>query len=143
MVVRGLEAVRTDWTPLARRFQLELLRRVFCDEPFEDWVRETADALRAGRLDDELVYRKRLRRKPEEYQSAVPPHVQAALKSERRGSIVEYLITVNGPEPTDALESAIDHEHDLRKQLAPAADVILLLCGTDFETLAGRQMRLF
>jgi len=143
VVVRGLEAVRTDWTPLARRFQLELLRRVFCDEPFEGWVRETADALCAGRLDDELVYRKRLRRKPEEYQSAVPPHVQAALKSKRRGSIVEYLITVNGPEPLDALESAIDHEYYLGKQLAPAADVVLPFCGTDFETIAGRQMRLF
>jgi DNA polymerase-2 len=143
IVVKGLEAVRTDWTPLARRFQTELLRRVFCDEPFEDWVREIADELRAGKRDEELVYRKRLRRRPEEYDSAMPPHVKAALKSKRRGSRVEYLITVNGPEPLDALESPIDHEHYLEKQLAPAADVVLPFRGTDFDTLAGRQMKLF
>ena len=29
VVVKGLESVRTDWTPLARAFQRELFRRVF------------------------------------------------------------------------------------------------------------------
>ena len=67
VVVRGLEAVRTDWTPLARRVQRELLRRVFADEPFEAWLVETARDLAGGRLDDELVYRKRLRREAREY----------------------------------------------------------------------------
>lgn len=143
IVVKGLEAVRTDWTPLARVFQLELLRRVFCDEPFECWVRGVADEVRAGKRDAELVYRKRLRRKPEDYESAMPPHVKAALRSRRRGPVVEYLITVNGPEPIDVLESAIDYQHYIEKQLAPAADVVLPFRGTDFDTLAGRQMKLF
>lgn len=58
LVVRGLEAVRRDWTPLARRVQLELLRRVFTGEPFEEWLRGVVGDLRAGRLDDELVHRK-------------------------------------------------------------------------------------
>ena len=31
--VRGMEAVRSDFTPLARRFQVELLRRLFAGEP--------------------------------------------------------------------------------------------------------------
>ncbi|MEO6419775.1 MAG: DNA polymerase II [Polyangiaceae bacterium] len=47
LVVRGLEAVRTDWTPLARRVQRELLRRVFAEEPFEAWLVEVAKALAA------------------------------------------------------------------------------------------------
>ena len=64
VVVRGLEAVRRDWTPLARRVQLELLRRVFADEPYEAWLIGVTRDLAAGRLDDELVYRKRIRREP-------------------------------------------------------------------------------
>ena len=51
LVFKGLETVRTDWTPLARRFQRELYRKVFLDEPYEDYVRATCDALLAGELD--------------------------------------------------------------------------------------------
>ncbi len=41
-------------------------------------MRETIASLMAGELDDQLVYRKRLRRPLEEYQRNVPPHVRAA-----------------------------------------------------------------
>ena len=78
MVFKGLESVRTDWTPLARRFQRELYRRVFMNEPFESFVQETLQALLKGELDHELVYRKRLRRPIDSYQRNIPPHVQAA-----------------------------------------------------------------
>lgn len=54
VVLRGLEAVRRDWTALARRTQAELLRRIFVDEPWEEWLRETAREAQAARLDDEL-----------------------------------------------------------------------------------------
>ena len=40
-------------------FQQELYRRVFFNEPYRKYVRETAAALKAGELDDQLVYRKR------------------------------------------------------------------------------------
>ena len=40
--MKGLEAARTDWTPLARSFQRELYRRVFLGEPYEDYVRRTS-----------------------------------------------------------------------------------------------------
>ncbi|MDI8107079.1 fimbria/pilus outer membrane usher protein, partial [Salmonella enterica subsp. enterica serovar Anatum] len=36
MVFKGLETVRTDWTPLAQRFQQELYLRVFRNEPYQD-----------------------------------------------------------------------------------------------------------
>ena len=52
-----LEAVRRDWTWLARRVQKELLRRVFADEPFADWLLEITHDLRAGKFDDEIVLR--------------------------------------------------------------------------------------
>jgi DNA polymerase-2 len=145
VVVRGLEAVRTDWTPLARRVQLELLRRVFSDEPFEAWLVETARALVSGQLDAELVYRKRVRRDLEAYaQGGAPPHVQAARMLEKADvDEVEYVITTRGPEPIDRRSAPIDHAHYLEKQLAPACDVVLPMLGTSFEAIAGLQRSLF
>ncbi|HXV63885.1 MAG TPA: DNA polymerase II, partial [Vicinamibacteria bacterium] len=121
----GLESVRSDWTPLAREFQREVFRRVLMEEPFEEYVRSTADELFAGKRDRELVYRKRLRRRMEDYQKNVPPHAQAARKSSRRGRWIRYVMTTNGPEPIDNKRSPLDYQHYLDRQLAPAADAIL------------------
>ncbi|MCW0134934.1 hypothetical protein OIU89_13415 [Escherichia coli] len=70
--------MRTDWTPLAQQFQQELYLRIFRNEPYQEYIRETIDKLMAGELDARLVYRKRLRRPLSEYQRNVPPHVRAA-----------------------------------------------------------------
>lgn len=78
MVFKGLETVRTDWTPLAQQFQQELYLRIFRNQPYQDYVRETIARLMNGELDEQLVYRKRLRRPLAEYQRNVPPHVRAA-----------------------------------------------------------------
>ena len=143
IVFKGLEAVRTDWTPLARRLQRELFRRVFHDEPWEDWLRELADAVRRGDLDDELVYRKRIRRSLDDYERNVPPHIQAARKLERPGREIAYVVTAQGAEPAELPHGPLDHEHYLRRQLAPAADGLLSHLGTSFEAVAGTQLRLF
>ncbi|MFP6596215.1 MAG: DNA polymerase II, partial [Candidatus Hydrogenedentota bacterium] len=119
---KGLESVRTDWTPLARRFQQELFRRVFVGEEYVEYVKEIADGIMAGEFDEELVYKKRLRQKIEDYVKNVPPHAQAAKKLGRPVRWVEYVITVNGPEPLEKQESRLDYAHYLDRQLAPAAD---------------------
>jgi DNA polymerase-2 len=151
VVVRGLEAVRSDWTPLARRVQRELLRRVFADEPFEPWLVDVARALESGALDAELVYRKRLRRELGEYaQDGAPPHVQAARRleegdgdAEATAGEVEYVMTTAGPEPVEKRSAAIDHAHYVDRQLEPVCDVILPFLGTSFARVAGSQRSLF
>jgi DNA polymerase-2 len=122
VVVRGLEVVRRDWSPLARRVQLELLRRVFADEPFEAWLVEISRDLVVGRLDQELVYRKRVRGESQTF---------------------DYVMTTRGPEALDARSAPIDVEHYLQKQLAPVCDVVLQFVGTSFERIAGSQTSLF
>ena len=123
----GLEAVRSDWTPLAREFQRELYRRVFHDEIFEDYVKQTADDLFSGKRDRDLVYRKRLRRKLEDYTKNVPPHARAARKSTRSRRWIRYVITTNGPEPLDNNPSPLDYQHYLDRQLAPARGRVVAL----------------
>jgi len=155
MVFKGLETVRTDWTPLAQQFQQSLYLRIFRHEPYREYILETIDKLMAGELDEQLVYRKQLRRPLEEYQRNVPPHVRAArladehnarlgrpLQYQRRGSI-KYIWTTGGPEPLAYQQSPLDYEHYLEKQLAPVADGILPFVDDDFATILTGQMGLF
>ncbi len=143
LVFKGLEAVRTDWTPLARNFQRELFRRIFSDEPFEDYIRQITVDLRTGKLDDQLVYQKRLRKPLDEYTKNVPPHVQAARKAPQVGRRIRYAITKNGPEPASDLRSPLDYDHYLHAQLYPAAEGILFALNLDFARIAGPQLQLF
>ena len=143
LVFKGLESVRTDWTPLAQRFQRELYRRIFMGEPFEAYIRETVDQMHAGEWDEELVYRKRLRRNLADYTRNVPPHVQAAKKLDQPGRWIRYVITHHGPEPIIDQVPKPDYQHYQQKQLAPIADAILGFVGTSFEAVAGQQLTLF
>ena len=145
LVFKGLESVRTDWTPLARSFQRELYRRVFLGEPFEAYVRDTLEAMLAGEHDEALVYRKRLRQSVEKYTRNVPPHVQAARKLGRRVRWVRYVITTTGPEPVEEGGSPPrpDYDHYRDRQLAPAADGLLHFLDTSFDALTNRQIAIF
>ncbi|WP_343290903.1 DNA polymerase II [Vibrio harveyi] len=155
IIFKGLESARTDWTPLAQRFQNTLYQMIFHGEDPSDYVREMVEKTNSGGFDDQLVYQKRLRRKLHEYQKNIPPQVRAArladdinaklgrpLQYQNRGRI-EYLITVNGPEPHEYRNSPIDYQHYIDKQLKPIADAILPFIGTDFEQLSAPQMGLF
>ncbi|HDG7947852.1 TPA: DNA polymerase II [Klebsiella variicola] len=155
MVFKGLETVRTDWTPLAQQFQQELYLRIFRNQPYQDYVRETIARLMNGELDKQLVYRKRLRRPLAEYQRNVPPHVRAARLADehnvklgraqqyqQRGTI-KYVWTTSGPEPVDYQQSPLDYDHYLTKQLQPVAEGILPFVNDDFATIVTGQLGLF
>jgi DNA polymerase-2 len=143
LVFKGLESVRTDWTPLAREFQRELYRRVFFSEPFHDFVKQTVTELMSGALDGKLVYRKRIRRPLDAYKRNVPPHVQAARKQKNPGRAVRYVITQQGPEPIDNRTSAIDYEHYRERQLRPVADSVLQFVGANFDDIVDEQLTIF
>ena len=163
LVFKGLETVRTDWTPLAKEFQQELYRRIFTGEPHRDYLREyvrgfVQECLRrsqAGELDERLVYRKRLRRRLDDYRRNVPPHVRAARLADelndrlgrprqyQSGGWIRYVITLAGPQPLEQLNSNIDIDHYLTRQLQPVADAILPFVGDDFAGLIDRQLGLF
>jgi len=148
--VRGMEAVRSDFTPLARRFQVELLRRLFAGEPepaLRGYCRELAAQLARGELDAELVYSKALRRPARDYQSQTPQVRAARLLgwSDRRGR-VDYLMTRAGAEPVEARSAApLDYAHYLDRQLAPIAESIASAVGLSAAGWLGEdgQLALF
>jgi DNA polymerase II len=155
LVFKGLETVRSDWTPLAQAFQTELYRLVFDDRDPSDFIRETLAQTLAGERDADLVYRKRLRRPLAQYVKSQPPQVRAARLADehnaRRGvplryqqkGVIRYLITANGPEPLEYRHSAIDYQHYVDRQLKPVADAILPFAGLSFDALIGQQLGLF
>ena len=132
--VKGMEAIRSDWTPLARRIQTELLERLFRGEgltQLEAWRQELLRNLRLGLYDAELVYRKALRRNAENYTANEPPQVKAARLlgwSNRRGRI-EYLMTSRGPQPVGFSDLKPDYEHYLQHQLRPFWDSLVEAAG--------------
>ena len=155
LIYKGLETVRTDWTEMAREFQQELYQRIFNNQPYEDYIRLTVNALNAGKFDERLVYRKRLRQKLSDYQKNIPPHAQAAIKAEKlfaerntpsrykRAGWIEYVITVNGPETLECHTSALNYGHYIDKQLTPIADTILAALGSSMESIFQDQYELF
>ena len=143
----GLEAVRRDWSGVARRFQRELLLRIFRDEPLRGFVAGFVAAVRAGDFDDELVYRKAVRKPLTEYTRTTPPHVKAARKAGAGdGRIVHYVMTRAGPEPVDGRTAPPDYDHYVTQQLRPIAEAVLrFVPDVDFDEIAGlrRQLSLF
>jgi len=155
LLFKGLESVRSDWSPLAREFQQKLYRLIFLDQPYEDYIKLMVQQLSDGKFENELVLRKRLRRKLKDYVRNVPPHAQAARKAEdirrernlpslyQSGGWVEYIMTINGAEPRQYRESAIDYEFYIEKQLTPIADSILVFKASSMDKIMNNQIGLF
>ncbi len=152
---KGLETVRTDWTELAREFQQGLYNRIFNNEAYEDFIRQTIGDLKAGKYNTQLVYRKRLRQKLKDYMKNIPPHAQAAIKAEeyftqvglpsryKNASWIEYVITTNGAETLERQTSPLDYQHYIDKQLVPIAEAILHAIGASIESIIHNQIELF
>ena len=149
LVFKGLEAVRSDWTPLAKKFQQQLYLMIFQQQPYQQYIIEIVQRLINGDSDHELIYSKRLRRRVSDYEKSTPPHIKAAKKIQQyagvtlaRGGRIDYVITMNGPEPVEYRKSMIDYQHYMDKQLRPIADSILCFVGDSFEAIVNKQLNL-
>ncbi len=132
----GLEAIRGDWTEAAQEFQVELLTKLFHDEPVEKFIKDYIKKVREGKLDSKLIYRKSIRKSLDEYTKTTPPHVKAARQLDHLDSnIIKYYITTSGPEPIQKLKHKIDYDHYIEKQIKPIAEQILSLFKKSFEDI--------
>lgn len=144
----GLEVVRSDWTPLAKKFQFELFERFFRDMELIEWIKDYVNRLKEGEMDNLLVYKKKLSRKAEEYVKTTPPHIKAARledpENKKHIKEIQYLMTSNGPIPLSMKPSDIDYNHYIEKQIKPLADGVLFAIDQSFDEITtGRQLDLF
>lgn len=134
----GLESVRRDWTGLAKHFQEELVRKVFHREEVTQWIKQYIADIRAGKMDDLLVYRKSIRKLVAAYTKTTPPHIQAARKAGiAQVGIIDYVITTNGPEVVGKTTGRFDYEHYIEKQIKPLAESVLALYGKPFASVVS------
>jgi DNA polymerase-2 len=130
--IKGMEAVRSDWTPLARRLQRDLLSMLFQRKPPEEmleYIRALIRSMQAGELDDELVYRKRIRKPLDAYTRTTPPHIKAARLLPRAVRVVRYVLTEQGPQPLGFVKAAVDYEHYRIKQILPIVEGLAPFAG--------------
>ena len=98
----GMEAVRRDWTALAKQVQRELYRRLFADQPVDAYLAESCDACAAASSTTSSSTASPCARTRDDYTATTPPHVAAARKSTQPpGGSIGYVITTAGPEPAD------------------------------------------
>jgi len=144
VVFKGLENVRSDWTLLARNFQRQLYEMIFLDQDPGDFIRKTLVETTQGNNDALLYYRKRIRRPLDSYTKSTPPQVKAArwVESIRQqnnqspmydqGGVIEYMMTVGGPQAKGYVRSAPDYSHYFSRQLQSVADAILPIIDRKF-----------
>lgn len=140
----GMEFVRSDWTKLAKEFQVELYSRVFSGTEIINWLRNFVKDIKDGLYDNKLVYTKRIRKDVDEYKN-VPPQVKAAKMLNETGGSIKYIITKKGPVPVELEEhpAEIDYQHYIEKQIKPIADSLLALQGTSFDEIIQSQQLSF
>lgn len=157
LIFKGLEAARSDWTPLARQFQRTLFEKIFNDENPISYIQETIEKLRAGHYDELLVYSKQLSRPLSSYTKNKPPHVRAAaiidqkrtelgqpLEYDKGRKRVYYVYQIAGVTPYETSDDLVnlDYEHYIEKQIEPIAESILPFFHTNMENLLSQQISL-
>ena len=158
--VVGFEAVRGDWSELAKETQIKVAEIVLQTGDVNkaiEYVRRVIDDLKKGNIDiRKLIIWKTLTKRPEEY-AAEQPHVTAARIMERMGYKVSPgskigFIIVKGSGPVSrrakpyflVKKGEVDVNYYIDKQIIPAAVRILGYFGVTEKKLksGGRQTSL-
>ncbi|WP_052610310.1 DNA polymerase II [Bacteriovorax sp. BSW11_IV] len=145
----GMEYVRSDWTKLAKKFQMELYEKFFAGVSVDSFIKDFIKEFKENPNVNDLIYKKRLTKSADEYIKSIPPHVKAAkLLIEKTGHTnlksIRYVITRRGPIPIDFEPKDIDYDHYIEKQIRPIAEDVLKILEKSFDDLTlGDQLTLF
>ncbi|MDI9617773.1 DNA polymerase PolB subunit 2 [Methanothermobacter sp.] len=151
IVAKGLELVRRDWAPIAKKTQQKVLMAILRDgspKKAKKIIRDVVRRIRGGEVElDDLAIHTQITRDLSEYKQ-IGPHVIAAKRSlERgrrieRGSIIRYII-VKGRGPISQrafpLEDAEGMEYDpdyyIENQVMAAVSRIMSSLGYSTEDI--------
>jgi len=156
IVAKGLELVRRDWAPIAKKTQRKVLMTILRDGSPEkaremkarEIIREVVGRIRRGDVElDDLVIHTQITRDLSEYKQ-IGPHVIAAKRSlekgrrVERGSIVRYII-VKGRGPIsqrafpveDAEGMGYDPDYYIENQVMAAVSRIMSSLGYSTEDM--------
>ena len=152
LVIKGLESRRGDWSKLAQKTQLEILKIILSEGTGDSALKKIQDTIsniRKGKIPiQDLTLSNKLTRNLHEYKTRGPQVAAGELLSQTGinvgpGTIVKYVVTkgtskrisdrVKLPETIDIGE--IDHDYYIDKQLIGATYKILELFGYSEEQI--------
>lgn len=151
MKITGFEQVRRDWSPIAKKTQKRVLRKVLEDEVEEaaEIVKDTIQSLKDGEIPvEDLKIYTTLTKPPEEYGSTAP-HVEAVKKAKKRGDEISAETTVayvigrgagSISSRAELLKYAEDYDPDyyIDNQVIPVALRVLKVFGYTEGQLKGK-----
>lgn len=155
IVVKGLELVRRDWAPVAKKTQEKVMMAILKDaspDKTAKIIREVIAQIKKGETPlEDLVIHTQLTKNPDKYQQ-MAPHVLAAKKAIARGrkvgrgSIIRYIV-VKGKGPisqrAEPLEDAdvanYDPDYYIDNQVLPAVSRIIDSLGYSPEEIVHQE----
>ncbi|AXV39526.1 DNA polymerase domain-containing protein [Methanobacterium sp. BAmetb5] len=158
IVVKGLELVRRDWAPVAKKTQENVMMAILKDaspDKAAKIIREVIDQIKKGETPlEDLVIHTQLTKNPDKYQQ-MAPHVLAAKKAIARGrkvgrgSIIRYIV-VKGKGPisqrAEPLEDANVANYDpgyyIDNQVLPAVSRIIDSLGYSPEEIVHQEKQI-
>jgi len=141
----GMEAIRGDWTQVAKDFQIELVKMIFSnsqDSKIKEFILDYVKKLESGEFDDKLVYTKKITKPLAMYVKMTPPHVRAAREVENfKGRVVKYVLLKDGPKHISLIGDNVkyDYKHYIEKQLKGVSDDLLDVLGLDFDDIVNSR----
>ena len=155
IVVKGLELVRRDWAPVAKKTQEKVMMAILRDgspDKAAKIIKEVIDQIKNGETAlEDLVIHTQLTKNPDKYQQRAP-HVLAAKKAiERgrkvgRGSIIRYIVIKGrGPisqraEPLEDADVAnYDPNYYIDNQVLPAVSRIIDSLGYSQDEIVHQE----
>jgi DNA polymerase, archaea type len=155
IIVKGLELVRRDWAPVAKKTQQKVLTTILKEgspDKATQIIKKVLNDIKNGniRLED-LVIHTQLTRNPDKYVQR-SPHVLAAKKAIKRGrkvgrgSIIRYIVVRGkGPinkraEPIEDVDiSNYDPNYYIENQVLPAVSRIIDALGYSKNEIIRRE----
>ena len=155
IVVKGLELVRRDWAPVAKKTQEKVMMAILKDaspDKAAKIIKEIVEEIKNGKTPlEDLVIHTQLTKNPDKYKQ-MAPHVLAAKKAIARGrkvgrgSIIRYIVVKGrGPisqraEPLEDVDVAnYDPNYYIENQVIPAVSRIIDSLGYSHEEIVHQE----
>ena len=149
LLIKGFEAVRKDWSNIAKETQEMVLLALLRDgssKKAEKVIKDAIVRLKTGDVDlEDLVMRNQITKPLEKYEQAWP-HISAAKKlAERGGNVlpgfeISYIITEGDGSISERAEpfgyaESYDEEYYIRNQIAGALSKICAIAGINLQRI--------
>jgi DNA polymerase Pol2 len=159
LTIKGFELVRRDWSLVAKKLQMGVLKKILIEKDFKAALQllyDTISKVKNGEVPvEEFVIKTRLMKDVRSYES-ISPHVAAALKAEKNGKtimsgmMIKYVVTEGKGRISDrshTINEAVkkkltpDFEYYINNQLIPSVEEILKTVGFKEEKIVQKEQK--